>query len=118
MTLAELHNPNVVKIVRDHAGFALYFSRAPIPWCRSGSPSAYLANYYRHVGLYAYTAGYLKSYADTPSSTLEHLECLEQLRALWRGERIHADEATERPGRGVDTPDDLAAVETVLSNPP
>jgi 3-deoxy-manno-octulosonate cytidylyltransferase (CMP-KDO synthetase) len=113
--LAELHDPNVVKVVRDRAGFALYFSRAPIPWARDRSLlTQHLTDCYRHVGIYAYRAGYLKTYIDAPPCRLEHIESLEQLRALWRGERIHVAEAADPPGRGVDTAEDLTAVEKML----
>jgi 3-deoxy-manno-octulosonate cytidylyltransferase (CMP-KDO synthetase) len=109
--VTEYENPNVVKVVRDHDGFALYFSRASIPALRDNSQfTPYLGHYYRHIGLYAYRASYLKSFAGMPPCELEHIESLEQLRALWWGERIHVAEAAEPPGRGVDTPDDLTAV--------
>jgi 3-deoxy-manno-octulosonate cytidylyltransferase (CMP-KDO synthetase) len=108
----EYRNPNVCKVVRDRDGFALYFSRAPIPCARdqvTAHPRAY-----RHIGLYAYRAGYLAAYAGSPSCELERIESLEQLRALWRGNRIYVAEAAEPPGRGVDTADDLAAVAKLL----
>lgn len=109
----ELHNPNVVKVVRDRDGFSLYFSRAPIPWARDKSRDDCRACY-RHVGLYAYRVGYLKAFAQSSSCDLERIENLEQLRALWRGDRIHVDVARKPPGRGVDTAADLAAVEALL----
>ena len=110
--LDEYRNPNVCKVVRDRDGFALYFSRAPIPHARDQvtveSPA------YRHIGLYAYRAGYLAEYAGSPACELERIENLEQLRALWRGDRIYVAEAVETPGRGVDTADDRLAVERLL----
>jgi 3-deoxy-manno-octulosonate cytidylyltransferase (CMP-KDO synthetase) len=106
----ELHNPNVVKVVRDHDGFSLYFSRAPIPY-QSGDD--YRACY-RHVGLYAYRVGYLKTFAQTAACDLERIENLEQLRALCCGDRIYVAVAREPPGPGVDTSADLTAVKSLL----
>lgn len=114
--VAEYENPNVVKVVRDRDDFALYFSRAPIPALRDSSKSGqYLNQYHRHIGLYAYRAGYLRRFAGAPPCELERVEDLEQLRALWRGDFIHVSEAVEQPGRGVDTQDDLAAVRELVS---
>lgn len=110
----ELHNPNVVKVVRDCDGFSLYFSRAPIPWARNQSSRGDCRACYRHVGLYAYRADYLKAFAQPSPCELERIEDLEQLRALWRGDRIHVDVARELPGRSVDTLADLATVESLL----
>jgi 3-deoxy-manno-octulosonate cytidylyltransferase (CMP-KDO synthetase) len=110
----ESQDPNVCKVVRDRDDFALYFSRAPIPYARNNVRED-AASRYRHIGLYAYRAGYLKRYAETPPCELERIERLEQLRALWRGDRIHVDQARKRPERSVDTAEDLAAVETLLS---
>lgn len=116
---ADLFNPNVVKVVRDHEGYALYFSRAPIPWDRNRFPAKMsqfafnnLAacehhNYYKHIGLYAYTAGFVQHYINYPQSTLEQLESLEQLRVLENGHRIHVSEAQQDCGIGVDTEEDL-----------
>lgn len=98
-------NPNVVKVVLDAEGYALYFSRARIPYPREpGTPS------YRHVGLYAYRVGFLKKYASLPVAPIERAEALEQLRALWHGHRIAlvVSEAASPPG--VDTREDLEAV--------
>lgn len=106
-------DPNVVKVVRDRDGYALYFSRAPIPWNRSVFPRRdewRPGEHFRHVGLYAYRAGYLESYVRRPPAPLEVLESLEQLRVLTHGGRVHVDEAAAPPGPGVDTPADLAAV--------
>lgn len=108
-------NPNVVKVVTDQRGLALYFSRAPIPFDRdqaagAGSSVDSSPGYFRHIGIYAYRVGYLSEYISLPASPLERLEKLEQLRILFHGGRIHVAEACEPPGPGVDTPDDLEAV--------
>jgi 3-deoxy-manno-octulosonate cytidylyltransferase (CMP-KDO synthetase) len=117
--VAEFTNPNVVKVVVDAAGRALYFSRAPIGWWRDGFaqgihtlPSA--PQPLRHVGLYAYRAGFLRRFPQLPVAPLETLESLEQLRVLWHGERIAVHTSAERPGPGVDTPDDLARVRALF----
>lgn len=107
-----LFDPNVVKVVTNRAGEALYFSRAPIPWHRDHlrdhpGTRAKGADFYRHIGIYAYRAGYLSGYASSPSTTLERAEALEQLRAMEEGARIHVAVAAEDPGPGVDTPADL-----------
>lgn len=107
----ELFDPNAVKVVTDEAGYALYFSRAPIPWNRESfatPTAAHPSNHYRHIGLYGYRAGFLRRYTTWESSPLEQLESLEQLRVLWKGERIHLTEAVEDPGHGIDTVEDLA----------
>lgn len=113
---SEFANPNVVKLVMDGAGRALYFSRAPLPWWRDGGgqlpPAGYPA--LRHVGLYAYRAGFLRRFPTLSASPLEQLESLEQLRVLWHGERIAVHVSDERPGPGVDTPEDLARVRQLL----
>ncbi|PZP36616.1 MAG: 3-deoxy-manno-octulosonate cytidylyltransferase [Roseateles depolymerans] len=115
---SEFTNPNVVKLVMDAAGRALYFSRAPLPWWRDGGgqlpPQTYPA--LRHVGLYAYRAGFLRRFPTLSASPLEQLESLEQLRVLWHGERIAVHVSTERPGPGVDTPEDLARVRALLQH--
>lgn len=111
-----LFDPHVVKVVTDAAGFALYFSRAPIPWHRDeflGSRQVVLPAsviFLRHIGLYAYRVAFLKRYVAWSPSPLEQAESLEQLRVLWHGERIHVGVAAEEPGPGVDTADDLARV--------
>ena len=117
--VAEFINPNVVKVVLDAAGRALYFSRAPIGWWRDGFadgihqlPAAPAP--LRHVGLYAYRAGFLRRFPQLGEAPLERLESLEQLRVLWHGERIAVHVSLERPGPGVDTPDDLARVRALF----
>lgn len=102
---ASLSNPNVVKVVLDANGYALYFSRAQIPYPREAG-----GKWYRHAGIYAYRVGFLKRYAALAPSPLENTEALEQLRVLWHGYRIAvAVSETEIPP-GVDTPQDLEAV--------
>ena len=108
----EFADPTAVKVVFDHRGLALYFSRAAIPFDRDGNADATLG--YRHIGMYAYRAGFLRRYSDMQPATIENLEMLEQLRALYNGERIHVAVARETPGMGVDTPEQLAAVERVI----
>tara|TARA_R110001583_G_scaffold43765_1_gene139101 strand:- start:1505 stop:2350 length:846 start_codon:yes stop_codon:yes gene_type:complete len=112
-TVAEAFNPNAVKVLTDKDGYALYFSRATIPYDRA----RFLGNeninnigefYLRHVGIYAYRAGFIKDYVNWPSSQLEQIEALEQLRVLYQGEHIHVAVAkTNVPVEGVDTPEDL-----------
>ncbi len=106
----EFQDPNCVKVVTDKNGYALYFSRAAIPSSREPmlpNPPAIAS---RHIGLYAYRAGFLARYAQLSAAPLESIESLEQLRVLWHGERIAVATAPQRPGPGVDTPDDLERV--------
>lgn len=114
---ADLFNPNVVKVVCDRAGRALYFSRAPIPWERAafqtdppGGTRASTVAALRHIGLYAYRVAFLKQFPALELAPLEQLEALEQLRALWHGYRITVFESTHAPAPGVDTAEDLAEV--------
>ncbi len=115
----EIFNPNAVKVVLNQAGYALYFSRAPIPWDRdaftstASKPSGVMP-YLRHIGLYAYTVDFLKRYCLWDASLLESVESLEQLRILWHGEAIRVKIVDETPAAGVDTPEDLLRVEQVL----
>lgn len=113
----ELADPNIVKVVKDLNGFALYFSRAPIPLQRDASKvGSYAASQYalRHIGMYAYRAEFLKAFARLEPCLLEQLEKLEQLRALYYGYRIHVDLAAVIPGPGVDTEADLKWVESLI----
>ncbi len=110
----ELLDPNVVKVVFDQAGLALYFSRAAIPHDRDAADDSALPAF-RHLGLYAYRAGFLQRYTNMAECQLEQLEKLEQLRALWHGERIHVSVAKELPGMGVDTPADLVKVSEFIA---
>ena len=114
----EAFNPNAVKVVRDAQGYALYFSRATIPWDRdrfAQSRDSIGDSLLRHIGIYAYRAGFIRRYVSWEPSELEHIELLEQLRVLWYGEKIHVDVAETTPAAGVDTADDLARVRAVLS---
>ncbi len=120
---ADFFDPNIVKVVRTANGDALYFSRAPIPYARDhfareaggetlpgGMPA------YRHIGLYAYRARFLRAYAKLAPSPLEGFEALEQLRALWHGFRISVMIADRLPARGVDTPEDALRMRDLFSN--
>jgi 3-deoxy-manno-octulosonate cytidylyltransferase (CMP-KDO synthetase) len=122
---ADFLNPNVVKVVLDRAGTALYFSRAPIAWWRDGmaalgeggaaltalpSPAPL-----RHVGIYAYRAGFLRQFPQLEPAPLETTESLEQLRVLWHGQRIAVHLTDQAPGPGVDTPQDLQRVRELLA---
>jgi 3-deoxy-manno-octulosonate cytidylyltransferase (CMP-KDO synthetase) len=117
---AEAFNPNVVKVVLDRDGYALYFSRATIPWARdafaqsrervpAGMPL------YRHYGLYAYRVAFLRAYPTLPSAPIERFEALEQLRALWHGYRIAVLVTEGTPAPGVDTAEDLARVQALYA---
>jgi len=103
----QLNNPNVVKVVVDSAGRALYFSRAPVPYPRDAEAAGPGAPWRRHIGLYAYRAGFLRRFVDWPVAPPEALEQLEQLRALYHGEAIHVDDACRPVPGGVDTAEDL-----------
>ena len=114
-----LFNPNVVEVSSDINGLALTFSRAPLPWARdalaqdrnvlpAGVP------YRRHIGIYAYRAGFLHDFVAWGPCQLEDTECLEQLRALWHGVRIHVADALQSPPAGVDTAEDLERVRRLL----
>lgn len=117
---SEVFNPNAVKVVTDKAGYALYFSRATIPWDRDHfadtNNQAIVQPLLRHIGIYAYRAGFINTYINWQPSVLEKIECLEQLRVLWYGERIHVEVAKESPAAGVDTPEDLDAVRAIIAN--
>ncbi|MDO9235606.1 MAG: 3-deoxy-manno-octulosonate cytidylyltransferase [Aquabacterium sp.] len=115
---AHFGNSNVVKVVTDIDGRALYFSRAPIPWWRDaptpGQPATGDAAPLRHIGIYGYRAGFLRRFPQLAPSPLETAESLEQLRVLWHGERIAVHITQQAPGAGVDTPEDLARVRAVF----
>lgn len=109
----EAFNPNAVKVVTDAQGYALYFSRATIPWDRdrfAASRETIGDTFLRHIGIYGYRAGFIRRYVNWEASPLENIEMLEQLRVLWYGEKIHVAVATEVPGTGVDTQEDLLRV--------
>lgn len=114
-----LFNPNVVKVVRALSGRALYFSRAPIPWDRQAFASRpdwlETDGWLRHIGLYAYRAGFLAQYGDWTPSPLEQLEQLEQLRALHHGHAIQVALAAQPNPAGVDTAEDLERVRALLA---
>lgn len=118
-TLADFGNPNVVKVVLDRDGRALYFSRAPLPWWRDGSqagmPALPSPAPLRHVGVYAYRAGFLRRFPHLTPAPLERIESLEQLRVLWHGERIAVHVTANAPGAGVDTAEDLARVRALFA---
>ena len=114
-----LFNPNVVKVVVDERGYALYFSRAPIPYARDAFalgrslPAGLPA--YRHIGIYAYRAGFLKTYAQLKPAAIEQFEALEQLRVLWHGHKISVAVTRHAPAAGVDTEEDLISVRRLLA---
>jgi 3-deoxy-manno-octulosonate cytidylyltransferase (CMP-KDO synthetase) len=120
---AEFLNPNAVKVVCDHAGYALYFSRAPIPYPRDAFVGGASAGtllpaglpVFRHLGIYAYRAGFLRAYARHAPVPLEKFEALEQLRALWYGHRIAVAVVEPAPPPGVDTPEDLDHVRRLVA---
>jgi 3-deoxy-manno-octulosonate cytidylyltransferase (CMP-KDO synthetase) len=121
-SLADYVNPNVVKVVLDAAGNALYFSRAPLPWwrdgCVNGSPALPKPPPLRHLGIYGFRVAFLKRFPSLPPSPHERLESLEQLRVLWHGGRIAVHVTAQSPGPGVDTADDLARVRDILKARP
>ena len=117
----EFANPNVVKTVLDARGYALYFSRAPIPWWRDGfaqgdarmlpdSPPPL-----RHIGIYGYRAGFVRHFPLLAPAPVEKTEALEQLRVLWHGFRIAVHVSAHAPGPGIDTPEDLARVRALIA---
>lgn len=113
----EAFNPNAVKVVMDAKGYALYFSRATIPWDReryAESRDRIGDTLLRHIGIYAYRAGFIRRYIDWAPCPLEQIELLEQLRVLWYGEKIHVAVAKTVPGVGVDTPEDLIRVRAAM----
>ncbi|MCX8600916.1 MULTISPECIES: 3-deoxy-manno-octulosonate cytidylyltransferase [unclassified Gilliamella] len=119
---SEAFNPGAVKVVTDKDGYALYFSRATIPWERDRF--AQIATdvnrqsigdfYLRHIGIYAYRAGFIRQYINWAPSSLEQIEMLEQLRVLWYGEKIHVAVAKQAPAIGVDTQEDLDKVRALF----
>lgn len=117
-SVADFSNPNVVKVVLDAAGLAMYFSRAPIAWWRDGfaqgvdtlpQPAPL-----RHIGIYSYRVGFLRLFPHLPQAPIEVTEALEQLRAMWHGYRIAVHVTSHAPGPGVDTPQDLERVRAVF----
>lgn len=112
--VAEIDNPNVVKVVLNKNNEALYFSRAPIPFVRDQDQPIPITHL-RHLGIYAYRADFLQAYARLEPAPSEQAEALEQLRALWNGYRIAVHVAAEAPPAGVDTPEDLDRIRQILS---
>lgn len=115
----DFFNPNVVKVVCDAAGRAMYFSRAPIPWARdafAADRSLLPANLgaLRHIGIYGYRAGFLREYGRLAPSPVEGVEALEQLRVLWHGHEIRVAVFDHPPQPGVDTPEDLERVRGIF----
>ncbi len=117
----EVFDANAVKVVCDKDSYALYFSRAPVPWDREAfgkdldeMPST--MSYLRHIGIYAYTVEFLQRYVKWPNSILESVESLEQLRILWNGEKILVKCVANAPEAGVDTEEDLSRVEQFILN--
>ncbi|MBS9777996.1 MAG: 3-deoxy-manno-octulosonate cytidylyltransferase [Gammaproteobacteria bacterium] len=105
----DIANPNAVKVVINKCGYALYFSRAGIPFNRDNVGVDISQNYFHHLGIYAYRAGFLKRYSQLPASDLESLEKLEQLRILDNGEKIAVAVVDEKPPKGIDTEEDFVA---------
>ena len=121
---ADFHNPNVVKVVLDAQGLALYFSRAPIPHWRDQPQTnavtgalglATQPQALRHIGIYGYRAGFLRQFPKLAQAPIETTEALEQLRAMWHGYRIAVHVTLQPPGLGVDTPQDLARVRRLIT---
>ncbi len=118
----ELTEPNVVKVVLDVAGYALYFSRAPIPFARDAYARGIRAlprglPVYRHLGIYAYRASFLREFSKLEAPAIERFEALEQLRALAHGYRISVAISKSTPQPGIDTPADLERARKLLARP-
>jgi 3-deoxy-manno-octulosonate cytidylyltransferase (CMP-KDO synthetase) len=117
-----LLNPGNVKVLTDINNLAMYFSRAPIPWPRDAFANTQPKelpddfSWQRHIGIYAYKVSLLNKYVNWAPAIIEETECLEQLRAMWYGERIHVDEAVESSAAGIDTPEDLQKLIQYLSS--
>ena len=122
----DFHNPNVVKVVMDNDNYALYFSRAPIPWPRDSYQNIEIdalkkqdvsqlgITFYRHIGIYAYKAEFIKTYVSLPQSPLEKIEALEQLRALSNGHKISVSITEKSSGFGIDTQEDFDRVKEII----
>lgn len=122
---SDIFDPNTVKVVLNRIGHALYFSRAPVPWHRDSfaqsPPATAIAGdilWLRHIGIYAYTVGFLRRYVNWQPSALESVEALEQLRILWHGEPIRVVTVASAPHAGVDTEADVRRVLGILSETP
>jgi 3-deoxy-manno-octulosonate cytidylyltransferase (CMP-KDO synthetase) len=118
-SVADFTSPNVVKVVLDINGLAMYFSRAPIPWWRDGFAGGISAlprpAPLRHVGIYGYRAGFLLKFPSLAQAPVETTEALEQMRAMWHGHRIAVHVTDHAPGPGVDTPADLERVRALFA---
>jgi 3-deoxy-manno-octulosonate cytidylyltransferase (CMP-KDO synthetase) len=118
-SVQDFKNPNVVKVVLNAAGLALYFSRAPIAWWRDGFAEGIHSLAHpaplRHIGIYSYRAGFLRSFPTLAQAPMEVTEALEQLRALWHGYQIAVHTSQTAPGAGVDTPEDLERVRKIFA---
>ena len=119
-TAAELFDPHVVKVVMDKNDYAIYFSRAVIPWDRDAfnvttEELPARSQHYRHIGIYGYRCGFLRHYSELEPAPIEQMESLEQLRAMWHGHRIHVSVVQEPPGHGVDTEADLLRLRGLLT---
>ncbi len=117
----EVFDSNAVKVVLDHHGYALYFSRAAVPWDRNqfgnqkvDSTLSTNGDYLRHIGLYAYTVAFLNDYVMMAPSAIEQIECLEQLRILYHGRSVFVEVVDSVPEAGVDDADDLQRVEKAI----
>ena len=113
--MEEVDDPNIVKLVADINGYALYFSRATIPFQRDRVELNNINQYHRHLGIYAYRVAFLNAYSQMPQCELEMIEKLEQLRAMYYGHKIHTQQAIKLPGPGIDTPEDLKKINSLLS---
>jgi len=111
----EIDDPNIVKVVSDINGYALYFSRAAIPYKREVNEPTAENQYFRHLGIYAYRVEFLNNYNKMPQCPLETIEKLEQLRAMYHGYKIHTQQAVKLPGPGIDTPEDLQKVNALIT---
>ena len=119
-SIEEFKNPNVVKVILNARQLAMYFSRAPIPWWRDGNSQGITAlpdpRPLRHIGIYGYRAGFLKQFPLLPQAPVEIIEALEQMRAMWHGHHIAVHVTPRAPGPGVDTPEDLQRVRSLLTD--
>jgi 3-deoxy-manno-octulosonate cytidylyltransferase (CMP-KDO synthetase) len=116
----EFQNPNVVKVILNARQMAMYFSRAPVPWWRDGNSQGITAlpdpRPLRHIGIYGYRAGFLKQFPLLPQAPVEMTEALEQMRAMWHGHQVAVHVTLRAPGPGVDTPEDLQRVRSILTD--
>ncbi len=110
----EISDPNIVKVVADISGYAMYFSRAAIPFQRDEKSQNLTDLYQRHLGIYAYRVGFLNKYSQLRQCEIETFEKLEQLRAMYHGFKIHIEKALSLPGPGIDTPEDLQKINSLL----